>query len=150
MIPPGRGSGPAGLGAFEGRWRLERRIDDHRAGQILRFRGEAEFTPSGAGMEYCETGALSMPDGKTLVATRRFLWSPHGAGIAVAFADGRFFHRFPLRTQTGEARHWCAPDDYTVRYDFSTWPVWSSRWRVQGPRKDYLMESRFAPMRPAT
>ena len=40
-------------------------------------------------------------------------------------------------------RHWCDPDSYAVRYDFSRWPEWSARWRVEGPHKAYIMYSRY-------
>ena len=62
-------------------------------------------------------------------------------GIAVFFADGRAFHRFVPAADTVEADHWCDPDTYKVRYDFSRWPVWQAEWRVTGPRKDYVMQS---------
>ena len=55
----------------------------------------------------------------------------------VDYADGRPFHEFdPARPR---AAHWCDPDDYRVRYDFTRWPLWRAEWEVRGPRKDYLM-----------
>ena len=75
-------------------------------------------------------------------ARRVYLWRDAEPGaVAVTFDDGRPFHQFDLTG--GEARHACPPDTYRVRYDFSEWPVWTARWRVTGPRKDYLMTSRY-------
>ncbi|MEC3861670.1 DUF6314 family protein [Mesobacterium sp. TK19101] len=122
------------LADFEGRWRLERVIED-RLGGPARFSGEAAFVPDGIGLVYEERGWLDAPAGR-FQAERRYLWREDGQGIVVCFDDGRFFHRIGA-----EAAHWCEADDYRVRYDFSGWPVWRAVWRVTGPRKDYLMDS---------
>ena len=74
-------------------------------------------------------------------AERRYLWHTEGAEIVVRFADERPFHRFSPAAPA--ASHWCAPDTYRVRYDFAHWPLWQAQWDVTGPRKDYLMISRY-------
>lgn len=136
-------AGPT-LEEFAGLWRLDRTIDDHRAGVVMRLLGEARFVPSGDGLDYSESGVLTAPGAPPLQATRRYRWEPRGQGIAVLFEDGRPFHEFtPSGTVT--ASHWCDPDSYRVAYDFSAWPAWSSRWSVNGPRKNYTMQSRYNP-----
>ncbi len=128
------------LQAFTGRWRLSRRITDHRAGGTGLFTGHARFTPDGQGLRYEETGTLEL-NGARFHASRHYLWRAQGVGIDVFFDDGRFFHH--IAPDHPEATHDCAPDLYRVRYDFATWPEWSSRWEVSGPRKAYLAENQF-------
>ena len=133
------------LAAFEGDWRLARVIEDARAGQRGAFAGAARFTPAPGGLAYLEEGTLTLGAAPPMAASRRYFWRAAGAGIAVDFEDGRFFHAFA----TGEARpgaeHLCDPDTYAVRYDFTLWPLWRAEWRVLGPRKDYRMVSDYRP-----
>ncbi len=134
---------PASLGDFEGIWHLEREIDDRRAGETLRLSGRAELVPARGGLDYVERGQLTLGDGQVVEAERRYHWRADGGGIAVEFADGRFFHAFALAGAAPLAHHFCDPDSYDVRYDFADWPAWRARWRVTGPRKDYLMETLY-------
>ncbi|SFB76312.1 DUF6314 family protein [Tropicimonas isoalkanivorans] len=132
------------LDSFEGLWRLERRIDDARSGHVLRLEGTATFSRAGEGLILEEKGTLIRPGSPPMTATRRYLWQADGAQIAVLFDDGRPFHRFHP-SDAPKATHWCAPDDYRVHYDFTAWPTWSSLWRVDGPRKNYVMQSWYHP-----
>jgi hypothetical protein len=147
MNGQGSGMGEAGgpkLEDFAGLWRLDRTIDDHRAGVVMMFEGEARFAPSAGGLDYSETGLLTAPGTPALQASRRYRWESRGERIAVLFDDGRPFHEFaPSGAVT--ASHWCDPDSYRVAYDFSAWPAWSSRWSVDGPRKNYTMQSGYNP-----
>ncbi|MFT3973878.1 MAG: DUF6314 family protein [Amaricoccus sp.] len=138
------------LRAFEGRWRIERDIEDVKAGRTGRFAGEAVFAPVLDGLAYVETGTLTLQGAAPMAASRRYLWRAGGPGtIEVLFEDGRFFHRIDAEEPTSGAVHACAPDLYRVRYDFRGWPRWLAEWRVSGPRKDYAMVSRYAPARGA-
>ncbi|MCV2865348.1 DUF6314 family protein [Albidovulum sediminicola] len=130
------------LADFAGRWRIERDILDQRAGQQGRFEGTATFSPEGAGLRYAEEGSLTLGAGAPVRAVRDYLWAEAGGRIAVAFADGRPFHDFA--PDDPGATHFCAPDHYEVRYDFSRWPDWTAEWTVRGPRKDYTMVSRYS------
>jgi len=131
---------------FTGAWRLSRVIEDARAGQIVHLEGRALFTPDEAGLVCEESGKLQLPGQAPLQATRRFLWRRAEGGIAVHFEDGRFFHLIGPGLNP-EAMHDCPPDLYRVAYDFSRWPDWSTRWRVEGPRKDYAMRSTYSAER---
>ena len=53
------------------------------------------------------------------------------------------FHRVP--PLGGDSGHWCDPDQYDGSYDFSAWPAFTVTWSVRGPRKAYLMSSRYDP-----
>lgn len=133
---------------FLGLWSLERRIDDRLSDTAPRFEGTAEFTPDGTGLSYVESGLLLVPGQASLQAERRYFWRSEGIGIAVVFDDGRPFHVIEPGL-TPQAHHDCAPDVYTVRYDFTAWPEWSAEWQVKGPRKDYGMVSLFRPAKVA-
>ncbi|HMQ92428.1 MAG TPA: DUF6314 family protein [Amaricoccus sp.] len=128
------------LSAFTGTWRIERRIEDFRAGRTGPLTGTARFDPLPDGLRYLETGTLSFAGTAPIQASRRYLWRDGGAGtIDVFFDDGRFFHRFDAEAPAPAAAHDCPPDRYRVRYDFRGWPRWEAEWRVTGPRKDYAM-----------
>lgn len=131
------------LADFAGRWRIARRIDDRMAGRVGRLAGMAVFSPQGDGLRYVETGLLRFPGQPALEARQSYCWREDGQGVAVAFSDGRPFHRFALTGAASQAAHWCDPDRYEVRYDFAAWPDWSARWKVAGPRKDYVSVTRY-------
>ena len=125
------------LAALSGRWRLLRAIR-HADGGSARFSGTATWAPDGLGLRCVEDGTLEQ-DGRSFAARRETLWHASAAGIDVRFRDGRPFHRIV----GGICHHDCPPDRYELRYDFTAWPRWSVRWRVQGPRKDYKALSRY-------
>ena len=132
------------LEAFAGDWRIERSIEDVRAGRRGRFTGTARFAPLPEGLAYHEAGTLAFDGSPPMAAERRYLWRDAGAGtIEVLFDDGRFFHGFDADELAPGARHDCPPDLYRVRYDFRHWPHWQAEWRVSGPRKDYGMVSTY-------
>lgn len=141
MTMRARADGAAGAGRrledFLGRWTLLRDIR-HADGGTARFEGTADWRRAAAGARCTEEGWLILPDGTRLQAGRVYLWD---ADLSVRFDDGRFFHAVPAGG--GAARHWCAPDLYEARYDFTGWPDWSCTWRVRGPRKDYRMLSGY-------
>lgn len=129
---------------FEGCWRIDRQIDDRLAGQAGALRGEAVFSAQGDGLRYDETGTLRLAGQPALEARQSYFWRQAACGIAVSFADGRPFHTIDLPGAHAAASHHCPPDTYLVRYDFSAWPEWSSIWTVTGPRKTYVMRTRYS------
>ncbi len=130
------------LADFSGQWALSRQVE-LAGGAWARFEGRAAFVPAGPGrLAYREEGLLSPPGAVApLRAERSYLWCAEGDEIAVFFDDGRPFHRFCAARP--EASHWCDPDQYDVRYDFTLWPEWHSAWQVRGPRKEYRLTSQF-------
>ncbi len=139
---------PKDLMDFEGRWDLDRRIEDRLSRRKGHFRGEAHFNRSGSDLFYFETGELRLDDGLALSARREYLWCDDGSAVRVTFADGRPFHGFPLSVPVAEVSHWCDPDLYEVRYEFVNWPNWTATWSVQGPRKHYVSVTCFTPTVP--
>lgn len=129
------------LAYLEGRWRLERRIEDRRAGIVGRFDGTCDWVPDGQGLRQVEEGVLQYGTAAPMRASRVYLWRAEEDGLAVLFEDGRPFHR--LGADRVADRHHCPPDIYDVRYDFGDWPQWMQEWTVTGPRKDATLTSRF-------
>jgi len=131
------------LSEFEGVWQLSRQIEDARAGLSGHLQGEVRFEQGQGGLIVTERGQLTYGLGAPLQAERRYVWRSEAGGIAVFFNDERPFHWFSA--EETNARHDCPPDLYHVQYDFSAWPVWTASWQVTGPRKDYVMTSRYRP-----
>ena len=128
---------------FLGSWRVERRIDDRRAGVAGRFDGTAAFAPQEGGLRYREEGTLRLGDGPALAAARESLWRWGGEGIEVLFADGRPFHRFVPEGRATGTEHPCGGDLYRVVYDLTAWPAWSTLWEVEGPTKSYALRTAY-------
>ncbi|EAQ01591.1 hypothetical protein OB2597_04103 [Pseudooceanicola batsensis HTCC2597] len=132
------------LSDFEGRWRMSRTVRN-TIGPDATFEGLSVFAPDPGGLILTETGEMRIEGQGPMRASRRYLWRETATGLEVFFEDGRFFHRVAGGDAPG-TRHHCAPDIYEVAYDFSQWPLWSTAWRVTGPRKDYGMVARYAPV----
>ena len=124
---------------FEGAWQFDREIT-HADGTVARARGMAQFTPDNDGLAYRETGEIDV-NGQVLTFERAYQWQ---ADLSVHFDDGRYFHAVP--PNGGQATHFCDPDTYVVTYDFVGWPTWIAKWAVSGPKKDYVMQTRYSPV----
>jgi len=127
---------------FAGLWRLERQIKDANGPDAV-FYGTATFTPDDDGLRLTECGELRLIGQGAFQAERSYLWRQSGSLIVVLFDDGRAFHQFDPLLGIAHADHWCDPDTYKVRYDFSGWPDWQAQWQVTGPRKAYTMQSHY-------
>ncbi len=133
--------GPA---AFEGVWRVARRIDDRLANQEGLFSGTARFEVTGpCDLSYCESGTLTLGRGPAMTAERRYLWTFAAGEVHVRFADGADFHRFIPQGVGAGTDHPCGDDLYSVTYDFGAWPRWQAEWSVRGPRKDYTSFTQY-------
>ncbi len=135
-----------GLAYFQGCWELERTIE-HEDGSRASAMGRAVFDPTEDGLRQVESGSMTVigADGGavTLQFTRTYLWGEQGGQVAVRMDDASAFHHFGTADKTPKADHYCAPDTYHVAYDFSTLHEWHAVWTVRGPRKSYVMRSRF-------
>jgi Family of unknown function (DUF6314) len=128
------------LADFAGHWHFRRRIAALGGIEMVRVEGVIEFAADTHGLVAEERGALRLAGtAAPMAAGRRTLWRPAEGEIAVCFADGRPFHRFDPAAPQPQASHDCPPDRYEVAYDFRAFPLWAARWRVSGPKKQYLM-----------
>ena len=114
---------------FLGHWTIERKIEDALSGMSSRFEGKAWISRGEAKWDYFETGKLLLAGATPMTAERRYIWKPSADGIDIHFEDGRFFHRLQIGPEP-TAQHWCDPDQYDVRYDFSDWPNWQTAWQI--------------------
>jgi hypothetical protein len=138
-------AGLVSLAALEGRWHLARRIVN-ADGSEASLAGMAVFRRAGLRLIQEEEGWLTLPGGGApLRATRRYVWMPEKGRLEVHFEDHRPFHTVPLGVPRPETTYLCDPDRYAVAYDFTGWPDWRSVWRVEGPRKDYVMTTDYRP-----
>ena len=127
------------LAFLRGRWRLERRLDDHRSGVCGTFTGDAEFaaTDDPAVLRYEERGELRFA-GHTGPATRSLVCLGYPDGVVdVRFADGREFYRLDLCSGVCTARHDCGQDRYIISHLVRAADWLEERWAVTGPRKAY-------------
>jgi hypothetical protein len=83
-------------------------------------------------------GQLQIAGQPEMHSERKYRWTKD---LSVYFDDDRFFHTVP--NEGGGTEHWCDPDRYMVTYDLAKWPVWRVKWRVLGPKKDYIMTSDY-------
>ena len=125
------------LADFLGRWEITRTITP-ADGPPASFTGHGTWRAEAAGAIYTETGVLQLHGAAPMTAERKYLWDDD---LSVRFEDGRPFHTVPA--DGGQATHFCDPDTYHVTYDFSDWPAFTVRYDVTGPRKDYVMISRY-------
>jgi hypothetical protein len=137
-----RSTGPTLQDRFAGVWTVAREIEDLGGGPSGRFRGLARLTPEPGGLRYAEQGLLTLGQAR-MTASRAYLWREDGpTAVAVAFEDGRPFHRFDWGRPESADEHLCGEDRYVVRYSFAA-ESWHAHWRVTGPRKNYAAVSRY-------
>lgn len=141
----------AELRAFlRGAWSLERELADRAATRRGRARGRAVFAPDGAALRYREEGILTLGDYRGAFFRDGLYRFPTPARAEVAFADGRPFHDLDLTHGAWRACHRCGDDRYEGRFAVLHADAWQAVWRVTGPRKDWVLSSRFRrlPARP--
>jgi hypothetical protein len=82
--------------------------------------------------------------GNRVTATRDYLWVGQGRHIKVQFMDQTLLQQFDLGAENPSDLHLCGADNYDGSYIFDDWPIWQATWRVNGPRKNYTMVTRFS------
>jgi hypothetical protein len=134
----------ADLRAFlAGRWRIVRGIEDRRAAQTGRLDGLGFWTPEGTGLLYREDGVLRLGDFRGRAGRAYRYEFPRPGRAEVRFPDGRGFHPLDLSTGEWRAGHRCGGDLYEGRFRAEGPLAWTVRWRVTGPRKDFVLVSRY-------
>ena len=107
-----------------------------------RLVGTASFAPSPEGLLYQEDGVL-VGGGFRSPASQSYRFLTEGPRASVRFRDGRLFHELDLACGAAHVRHACAPDMYRGRYRVRGANLWTSAWRVDGPRKQLLIVTRY-------
>jgi hypothetical protein len=108
------------------------------------MRGEACFTPEPDVLLYEEAGELVFGAFRS-EARREYRFCIEGDAVfSVLFTDGGFFHRAQVADGLACVHHDCAPDDYRGRYRITGPDGWMLSWRIQGPRKDLVIGTRFS------
>lgn len=123
-----------------GPWDLHRSIA-HADGTQATFTGKATWTMTGQGRRArCEeVGTLEIANSAPVTAHQTYIWDKD---LNVYFQDGRFFHQVPRHG--GPVLHDCPPDTYCGSYTFADATCFVVEWQVNGPRKSYLMHSRYS------
>lgn len=140
---------------LSGDWNVERRIRDHRGGQVGSFSGTASFrsgadSAAGRTLAYAESGELRLGNHRG-PAGRSLLVIDAGDGTAdVRFADGREFYRLDLRAGSCAAAHPCRADRYLVTVTRLSGDSYAETWRVTGPDKDYELQTTYTRMGPVS
>jgi Family of unknown function (DUF6314) len=125
-----------------GRWRVYRALEDAALG-TGRFTGRATFTPTDDGLEWVETGRMTLGryDGP---ARRTLRLVPDNQGWAVRFADGRPFHRLDLMAgERSTFEHPCGADRYAGELSLSGPDAFEIGWTVTGPAKAQRLAGRY-------
>lgn len=129
-----------------GTWSLARTIDTGAT-----MSGRATFTPRDDGsLAYHERGSLTLPNGQTFDAERRYNFRASPGGFAVFFAETpeRLFHTIVFTRSndgfSGHATHPCRDDSYRSTYDFRSDGSFTIRHDVSGPTKSYRSHTIFS------
>lgn len=158
----------AAFRGMQGTWILQRKIDSrHSSMPGGSFIGTAHFHPRSptdalysAEYLYTEEGTLTMDNGMSFPATRRYVyrydektdtvtaWFTEDDGLTVSnlFNTWEFFA--PDDTYHGwlaKGSHWCSPDTYKNSCEFrfrgASLEAFGITYDVSGPKKDYSHES---------
>ncbi|MEH0109043.1 DUF6314 family protein [Tersicoccus sp. MR15.9] len=134
------------LAWFVGRWSMERRLDDRRAGRAYTVTGTALFrtTDVDGVLAYEETGELAGDGQPPAPVQRQLTWHDEGgARVLLRFADGREYLHLDLSDGHADGVHPCAPDTYLSTLTVEDDDAWSETWDVTGPAKDYTALTRY-------
>lgn len=129
---------------------MQRHINDHRTMDNIRFTGTAHYvafthrdSPGTTGLRAFESGELSCGDyhGESQRSLEYFFGED--ALVHVHFSDGRPFVDFDFSTGDSLSTHHCGEDDYEIAINVESDEVFRERWRVSGPKKDYVAVTTF-------
>jgi Family of unknown function (DUF6314) len=132
--------------SLKGKWKLSKKITNFRDGnEVVIFNGTAVFEGEENSYKYFEDGKIN---GKHRVYQRYiYVYSPRLDKIEVYFSSGNLFHSLDIennRSASGE--HVCISDYYSVKYDFSGYPIFKIFYTVSGPEKHYVSCSTYSAL----
>ena len=126
-----------------GTWRLTRSIEDRRGVQTGSLRGRAIFAPERIGLHYREEGRLRLGAHAGVARQAHLYRFPCAHRAEVRFEDARPFHDLDLSAGTWEVVHFCGADTYRGRFQVVGLDLLTVHWTATGPRKDYVIFSRY-------
>lgn len=128
------------IAGLTGDWSCRRLVYDGLSRAFLRGEGHCTFQPEGKRLRQVESLVFN-----GLEASRTYLWEVRETAVWLLYEDGRPL--VPVTDSQKDGRHLCGQDLYEVR--LSEWALrcFTLSWRVQGPRKDYAMVTRYRRMR---
>ncbi|KAF1954036.1 hypothetical protein CC80DRAFT_418994 [Byssothecium circinans] len=162
----------ASFRGMQGRWTIQRKIDSRLANTMPggTFKGTAHFHPRtptsdtyAAEYLYVEEGTLTMDNGFSFPATRRYVYryneatdtitawfvEENGLTTSTLFNTWEFYS--PGDTYHGwfaKGHHWCSPDTYKNKCEFrfrgAGLETFGITYDVSGPKKDYSHESWYS------
>lgn len=161
----------ASFRGMQGTWTLQRKIDSRHASMPGgTFKGTAHFHPRNptassytAEYLYIEEGTLTMDNGMSFPATRRYIyrynedndtvtaWFAEDDGLSV----GNLFNTWAFYPSNdtyhgwlAKGSHWCSPDTYKSNCEFrfrgASLETFGITYDVSGPKKDYSHESWYS------
>ncbi len=128
---------------LQGIWVFDRTIAGHG-----RMAGRAVFLQQAPLLlHYTETGAHELQSGKTFDFHQAYRYLYKDGCLLAEFSDGRPFHSLEFKSDTDDlkatALHLCVNDTYAGEYIFYGSDHFSLRWDVQGPHKDYVIQTNY-------
>lgn len=128
---------------LQGSWSLERSVEDLGTLQSGKMTGQAAFSPWQKGLLYKEKAQFAFGPYQDEVG-QSYLYSFSPSSCAdVYFMDGRPFHVLDLSTGQQQVQHPCGPDIYSGHFKVLSPLCFYTNWRIEGPRKKIIIETRF-------
>lgn len=133
------------LRQLSGRWIFERQTPG-----LASMSGIAELTALGPDLStYVEHGTLKMATGGSFAFSRRYRYLATENSLDILFDEEppRLYQSVRLAENgdgwSGSGYHRCAEDDYRSSYSFELPHGFVTSHRVVGPKKDYVIETRY-------
>lgn len=131
------------LSFLKGTWSFTRHMDGHG-----RMSGTAQFIESEPEtLAYTESGIHELPGGQMLNFFQNYIYQREREQLVAYFTDGRPFHEVRFYREDGVLKagaiHLCGADRYNGTYIFDGTDHFSLIWDVKGPKKDYIIQTRY-------
>ena len=130
-----------------GSWRVRRALVDQRSGETSSFEGVATFSlnpaPTGDAVRFEEIGEMAVGPYRGEASRRLDYRAKDERTLLVAFCDGRHFIDLDLARGHSSDVHRCGADRYEITTIARSPELLEERWRVRGPRKDYVALTTF-------
>ena len=140
---------------LRGRWLIDRQFGGSYCGV---FKGVANFVPEpGAARcyQYAEQGELTVGAGQCFHAKQHYCYRLVGESIEVLKHEESnwvVMHQLDFALEDGIATashlHRCGQDDYVTGYRIDLAGNWEVAYVVQGPKKDYRIDSLYSRCEP--